>query len=355
MKSFAFTSSVLAALLTVTGMGVAASAEVGYRLTPVVVDPQMGSLFPTDLNNRGAVIGPQIVGEVRSFIWRKGESVDLGAVVDPSTPYIEATGVNDRSNVIGFYLDSQTWRSFLLREEEVIRIEALEGETAVFVQAINDRGQIIGTTEDAEHRGRPFVWERGEVMLLEPLAGGAAAGGRRINERGTVVGSSESAAGQRAVIWRDGEVIDLGVLPGAINLGGLDINDHGQVVGQVQFAVDEGEPADFRAFLWERGLISELPHVSGAFESTPLSINNAGDIVGFAFVGDPTAPTKVVAVLWDNGVAVDLNDRIRDDDPLRPFVTLVQALVINDRGQIAVQGHDSRTNSQRAYLLSPSH
>ena len=158
------------------------------------------------------------------------------------------------------------------------------------------------------------------------------------------------------MIWREGEAIDLGVVPGALSSFGTNLNNRGQVVGAVQFTVDEfGVVPDVRAFVWERGVMSELPSLTGARISGPSDINNKGDIVGSTvFIDAATQIPRSVATMWANGVGVDLQNLIRSDNPLQPFVTLEVALEINDRGQIVARGRDSRTNDFNAYLLSPS-
>ena len=49
----------------------------------------------------------------------------------------------------------------------------------------------------------------------------------------------------------------------------------------------------------------------------------------------------------------DLNALIDPADPLQPFVTLVDGVDINDRGQILANGFDSRTGEVHAYVVSP--
>lgn len=356
MKQLAVSSLTLGLLLSATS--VVTSAEVRYHLTPIVVDDPPTGLLPLGLNNKGQVVGPDAGLSTRSFAWRNGEYVDLGAFFDPSTPVIDAEGINDRSDVVGAYLipAENAFRGFLLRGNEVIGVEAVAGEAHVFLRDINNRNQIVGTTHDTSFFGRPFVWDRGEAMLLAPLAGGSAADANHINDRGIVVGGSDSAEGVRAVIWREGEAIDLGVVPGALSSFGTNLNNRGQVVGAVQFTVDEfGVVPDVRAFVWERGVMSELPSLTGARISGPSDINNKGDIVGSTvFIDAATQIPRSVATMWANGVGVDLQNLIRSDNPLQPFVTLEVALEINDRGQIVARGRDSRTNDFNAYLLSPS-
>ena len=49
----------------------------------------------------------------------------------------------------------------------------------------------------------------------------------------------------------------------------------------------------------------------------------------------------------------DLNTLIHPDDPLRAFVSLTTATLINDRGEIAARGTDSRTVGLSYYFLKP--
>ena len=81
----------------------------------------------------------------------------------------------------------------------------------------------------------------------------------------------------------------------------------------------------------------------------PRGINNIGEIVGTTFFSD-----SIIATLWVEGVAVDVNQRIAADDPLRSFVTLETAELINERSEIVATGRDSRTpNRINVYFLTP--
>jgi uncharacterized membrane protein len=116
------------------------------------------------------------------------------------------------------------------------------------------------------------------------------------------------------------------------------INDEGQVVGTL---LGTQSP-----FLWHNGVTTQLPAPAGG-PATGLAsdINDWGQIVGAA---------SNVAVLWQNGTAIDLNSRIATSDPLRPYVYLRAAWYINSLGQIAASGTDSRiAGSEQVYLLTP--
>lgn len=70
-----------------------------------------------------------------------------------------------------------------------------------------------------------------------------------INDRGQVIGTSSTASGRyHAFIWQDGVMTDLGVLPGKSNSKAAAINDRGQVVGD----------SDDRAFLWQHKRMTDL-------------------------------------------------------------------------------------------------
>ena len=59
--------------------------------------------------------------------------------------------------------------------------------------------------------------------------------------------------------------------------------------------------------------------------------------------------------MWRDGVAVNLNDLVAVDDPLKPFVTLTEGRVFNDRGEIVAFESDSRAPfSLGSYLLRPT-
>jgi probable HAF family extracellular repeat protein len=66
--------------------------------------------------------------------------------------------------------------------------------------------------------------------------GGPESHAAAINEAGDVVGVSYDADGTgHAVLWRRGRTIDLGVPPGGSSRA-LDVNDRGQILGEITYA-----------------------------------------------------------------------------------------------------------------------
>lgn len=220
----------------------------------------------------------------------------------------------------------------------------LPGDVSSEARDINNRGQIVGYSGDAEGNLRPFLWEDGVMTDLGSI-GGEGSQAYDINDRGQVVGG-----GLWGFLWEDGEWIELIDLnyPRAINnlgqvvghnldgkatlwdrgevevFGGSEyefsypnaINERGQVVGQMQ-PLNEG----WRAFLWEGGEMIDLGTLGGSW-SAAEDINNRGQIVGLAETTDGT----IHAVMWEDGEIFDLGTLGGPDS---------WANAINERGQVA--------------------
>lgn len=66
--------------------------------------------------------------------------------------------------------------------------------------AINNKGQIVGVAVAKSGKGRAVLWENGRVIDL----GGNPTGGtfaQAINERGQIVGSADINGHLHAVLW----------------------------------------------------------------------------------------------------------------------------------------------------------
>jgi uncharacterized membrane protein len=325
-------SSMLALGLCATSV---LAAPVRYRLIPIV-DPPGYVLTPTDMNNRGEVVGAQSGADQRGFYWHEGTLIDIHDQVSPASIFVEAAGINDRSQIVGSYLDpdAEAFRSFLLDRDEVHRIDGPPGVDNVGVTAINDREQILGSNGSEIY----FLWDRGTITIFD-----SSFRPSDINDRGAVSGTQFLDGSARAAIWEDGEISPIGP-PSSFGRG---INERGQVIGSLSDATGD------RAFLWERGrpaVLARLRADQGSYFA--LDINNAGRIVGETQIVEPENSFQI-ATVWDDGQVIDLNTLIHPDDPLRGFVTFEVGQLINDRGEIVARGRDLRTGSSGFYFLKP--
>jgi probable HAF family extracellular repeat protein len=197
--------------------------------------------------------------------------------------------------------------------------------------AINQQGQIVGSSDTRRGTTHAFLWENGKMRDLRTL-GGKESHAVAINERGQVVGSSETKRGTtHAFLWENGRMIDLGALGGP-DSEAVAINDSGQIVGssRTKGSTDAGVygrvPIE-HAFLWENGRMRDLGTLDGR-RSAALDINQQGQVVGWSTVkrwyrnGEPMRH----AFLWADG-------KMRDLGVLRGGKEST-AVAINDAGQV---------------------
>ena len=87
----------------------------------------------------------------------------------------------------------------------------------------------------------------------------------------------------------------------------------------------------------------------GGDDSAAHDINNHGDVVGFSRVLHGTLEHGEHAFLYSGGIMYDLNDLSERN----PNLFFLDALGINDRGQIIVEGSfDLDNNEVHAFLLT---
>jgi probable HAF family extracellular repeat protein len=339
---------------------VAAAKDVHYRLTHIVGGSPIAQLQAGDLNNKGEVVGSvSDFPNLHAFVWN-GQFVDLSSQIDPASNSTVASGINNRSDIAGSFADANgfTHGFLLLRGSELVPVEVSQG-SEVFVSDVNNRRQVLGTTTDPSGQSHGFVWQRGEAMLFDPLPFHQ---GRltvaEINDRGVVVGTSgrqiDELDSEQAVIWKDGAITliapqTIGPDDEPANSRGMAINNRGQAIGEINGLFSN----DGYSFVWQDGELTQLPALAGGSPVANLvfDINDRGDIVGWS----SRPGSDLIAMLWHDGAAIDLNERVDASDPLQPFVTLRFAAAINNKGEIVAQGLDSRADPFRfeLYLLTP--
>jgi len=220
--------------------------------------------------------------------------------------------------------------------------------TAAFV---NEHGQIAGQSytnatinpATSTPTQDPFFWENGKMVDIGTLGGtfGISVG---MNNRGQVIGDSNVAGDQskHAFLWdkKDG-LQDLGTLRGYSFYSHANwINDTGEIVGE-----SDSQTAS-HAFLWKEGVMTDLGTVANDTCSVALSINSRGQIVGF---GAADCFHEDHAFLWENGgPIIDLSTLVLPGSA----ATLIEAIFINDRGEIAARGKLAN-GDEHAFVLLP--
>jgi probable HAF family extracellular repeat protein len=252
-----------------------------------------------------------------------------------------------------------------LQQRWVIRDLGTLGGQSSAALAINERGQVAGTSRTATGERHVFLWQdgrmadigrygfdaRGGAVLLNDRGqvawnergrgavfwdGGLTRLGERffvvaMNERGQVAGLDSETGHAR--LWGNGRFQDLGALPGHEWSDAAAINDTGAVVG-VSYPDETGDGA--RAFLWRDGAMRDLGVLPGFVDCYAVAINQRGEVLGYCAT---YTPHRLQGFLWHDGELRDLD--VLDRESILPEF-------LNDRGQVV--GRTSVDGKERSFF-----
>lgn len=157
-----------------------------------------------DINNAGQFVGgyPTAAGEFHGYRWQHGQVLDLGTLATDSS---EAIAVNRRGQVAGRGGGTDGYlHAFLWSDGRMTDIGTLDGGQYSEATGLNNRGQVVGLANTGGGL-RGFVWQHGVLVDLGVVAGGGVNGSqaRDVNDFGLIAGSSDVASGEfHAVLWR---------------------------------------------------------------------------------------------------------------------------------------------------------
>lgn len=247
--------------------------------------------------------------------------IGLGGLTPENTG--TAYAINNRGQVVG----TSGGRAVLWQATRPIDLGTLPGGTFAVALDINRRGVIVGWGLTAGGESRALLWQRGALTELEPLAGANYARALAINDGGDIVGVSGTEFGLRhAVRWIDG-------VPHRL----FEIGD-GSIAGMNNLGHVTGHLHPTRPFVWREGMLTELPLLPGATSGAASDINDEGWVVGA--VMSPFGLSR--AVLWRDDVPFDIG---RFPGSAERAV----ASGVNQRGQI-VGTADTADGFSRAFL-----
>lgn len=176
-------------------------SEVGFRYSGGAfgVLPNLGGAYPSvayDINESGDVVGVSDAGD--------------GGPIATAHAYVDRDGV-------------------------ITDLGTLGGSGSV-AYAINDVGQITGTSYTDTFANLPFIWENGVMTPLGTLGSTAFNWAWGINNLGDVVGASNLESGDKhGYLFTDGTMIDLNSTlingDGWVFTEAFDINDNGEIIG----------------------------------------------------------------------------------------------------------------------------
>jgi probable HAF family extracellular repeat protein len=215
----------------------------------------------------------------------------------------------------------------ILTSYSIIDLGTLGG-TLSYAYGINNRGQVVGTSELACNcKGHPFLWSSGVMHDSDPPGGGSSEDDAYgINNLGQVVGD---AFGHPFIFSRGIGMTDLGVAG-----FGFAVNDNGDVAGKLSVPP--------HAFLWKDGHVLDLGTLTGNGVSTATGLNNQHEVVGQA-----AGLNFMHAFAWTRSTGM------RDLGTLDGNTTsLSGANAVNDLGQIVGSSYSQNLLTTHAAYFS---
>ena len=273
---------------------------------------------------------------------------DVGILPNSSNNFSRPWDINASGVVVGESGNNNPVLPFIY--DGALRQLALPtGSTSAVAHGINDAGKIVGIGNS-----RALVWTSSTATptYLANLAGATVLTSRawKVNEAGDIVGHARDAMSvQHAAWWKpDGSVVDLGTLNPSYAAEALDVNEAARIVGKSVVGVVPGSTSgtlQWQAFLFENGSmrgLGTLPSAPMALHSIANAINDDGWVVGQV---EQVAGIAARAVLWRDGVIVDLNDYL----PANSGWVLTSAVDVNSQGDIV--GRGTLNGSARPFML----
>jgi probable HAF family extracellular repeat protein len=325
----------------------------GFSWTPsdgkVILPVLPGTIdaIPTDVNNAGEVVGIDFMGTTgrRSFYWTESTFRDIGTL---GGPVADAIAINDAGQVVGtsflstplppppFPPPEPTYHGFMWSVSGgMVDLGTLGGRNSMATYT-NASGQVVGTawTTNFGVFSQAFSWTSTGGMTAIGAFGGGYSTPLQLTERGQVVGYSSftpNLAEQHAFSWTPADgLVDLGTLSGGHISLAIAANASGLIIGNSDTGI-QSVYGSWHAVVWPpSGGIVDLGTFGGP-TSMATSANDAGEVVGTADV----APSEAHAFVWtERSGLVDLND-VTPDKP--PGTVLREALEIHESGAIIVR------------------
>jgi hypothetical protein len=329
------------------------SGDIRYEVIPVGPPIEPGAwLEPTDLNNRGEVVGTGYVPAGYQFVWdcRRGRtevpalphSYDL-----PQVTAISGAGQVFGSSSTGLNQPMPDPRSTAFvwdRERGTRQLLAASGPEESLIIDANRFGFALGTHYQLEpYVTTQFVWNEYFGRIDLPNDGLYY---EALNDWGILAGYSLEPRPRvllRSLFWNLRRSIELPADSYVSSIAG--INDRLDVTGTL---FSDGR---YRAFLARaNGEIDVfVPSEDAPPDIAPSSINNRRQIVGTL-----RARSYSEAFIWEPSTGLqDLTQLVTSTNPDFANLQINDAVAINDLGWIAVRAFDLELHTTHAYLLVP--
>ena len=162
-----------------------------------------GAIF-TDaiaINDNRQVVGLYETADqgIHGFLFDDGRFISIDHSDPDMSPFIfgppftEIFGINNRSEIAGFFFDPFTFRG-LVQQRNLTQVVDVPGQTPTIIESLNDEGTLIGNYNDVNLILHGFV-HRGDLFQTVDFPNGNTTLPLGINGAGKIVGQYSDAAG----------------------------------------------------------------------------------------------------------------------------------------------------------------
>ena len=177
-----------------------------------------------------------------------------------------AYAINNNGKVAGYAEDANetkhpvTWTDGVLTELPLLRGSSPGWGGGGKALGLDDRRGVVGFSPAADGQ-HAVLWVNGKANDLNRILGSVSSVANAINNKGQIIGSAYFADGRyEAFLYQGGTVQFLGTMDGNA-VSAIAINDNGQIAGRSGNQYREKN----RAFLWE----NSVSRISERFGETP--------------------------------------------------------------------------------------
>ncbi len=348
-----------------------------YSVTEILpAAGQSAAPIGTAINARGEVTGQfypfGFTIQPHVFIYANGITTDLGDYnpggnCGTNDSGVSASGINASGQIAATLCSTTEYPTAGVLENGLFvpiasASPATPGVVGGVASAINTSGEVTGTVQFSLIQSCPgnyyhtFLYNS-STLIYQDLGGiiGCSSHGLAINDAGQIAGFFADTGGNLHAYRYDsntGTSVDLGNL-GYQYAEATAINVNGDATGYSYRCCGNGPDA----FLYTGGLMHDIGNLGGLGGSTGNGISVSDQIVGQSWT---TGNVAEHAFIYRGGAMFDLNSLITGSSPQCLPVsgvaqcTFVNAVAIDDAGQIVVQGYvNSIPNETVTFLLTP--
>src|SRR5438132_511963 len=178
------------------------SAAVAAERGIVVELPSLGGgtgfAFANGINARGQVVGVSATASgFHAVLWEDGVAHDLGTLVRPDPPFTysfsDARAINEEGVAVGYSFAfgavNQPTRAVRFDRDGLHDLGTLGGGTSAG-RAISERGTVVGSADLPDGSMQAFTLSHGTLAALPLLPDGRHWFAAAVNDRGQVAGST---------------------------------------------------------------------------------------------------------------------------------------------------------------------